>query len=185
MSGSPELKHVAEARRFIGTKEIKGSLHEAKIITLIKSAEKATNQNLSWLFGKDKSGKTAYNDETAWCGSFLAGIFTNVGLGHKIPKDFYRAKAWEASGTKLTKPAYGCVVTFTRDGGGHVGIVVGITKAGYLKVLGGNQSDAVNIADFDPKRVSSYRWVSSGTVPENHRYDLPVLPAGRISTNEA
>lgn len=30
--------------------------------------------------------------------------------------------------TKLDKPAYGCIVTFifTRQGGGHVGFVVGV-----------------------------------------------------------
>lgn len=185
MSDKPELKHVAEARKYVGLKEIKGSKHEAKILQLIKSAEKATKQNLSWLFGKDSKGVTKYNDETAWCGSFLGGVFADVGLGHKIPKDFYRAKDWEKAGTKLDKPAYGCVVTFTRDGGGHVGIVVGKTKAGNLKVLGGNQSDAVNIADFVPSRATAFRWVSAGVVPEQHRYDLPILPAGRISTNEA
>ena len=54
-----------------------------------------------------------------------------------------------------------------------------------LKVLGGNQSNAVTIQDFDPKRVTAYRWVSTGTVAQDHRYDLPVLPAGKISKNEA
>lgn len=185
MSDKPELRHVAVARKYIGTTEIKGSKHNQSIIELIKRAEKATNQNLSWLFGKDTKGQVKYNDEVAWCGSYLGGVFAEVGLGAKIPKEFYRARAWEQAGTKLNKPAYGCVVTFTRDGGGHVGIVVGITKTGYLKVLGGNQSDAVNIADFDPKRATAYRWVSSGTVPLEHRYNLPVLPSGRISTNEA
>lgn len=185
MGASPEFVHVAEARKYVGTKEIKGSKHEAKILKLIKSAEAATKQNLSWLFGKDSKGQTKYNDETAWCGSFLGGVFADSGLGHKIPRDFYRAKDWEKAGTALARPAYGCVVTFTRDGGGHVGIVVGKTAKGMLKVLGGNQSDAVNIMDFDPKRATAYRWVSTGTVPNAHRFELPILPAGRISTNEA
>ena len=180
MSAKPELMHVSRARAYIGEYEIKGAKHNPLIIALWEAAERATKTNVSWLFPGGKK-----NDEVAWCGAFLGGIFGQVGLGHKIPKEFYRAKEWENAGTKLTKPAYGCVVTFTRDGGGHVGIVVGKTSKGMLKVLGGNQSDAVNIADFDPKRVTSYRWVSSGTVPHDHRYDLPVLAAGRISTNEA
>lgn len=174
MSAKPELKHVAVARSYIGMKEIKGVKHEPKILALIVKAFKATGQK-SWI----------NDDETPWCGSFIGGVMAEAGLGSKIPKEFYRAKAWESAGTKLTKPAYGCIVTFTRDGGGHVGIVVGKTASGNLKVLGGNQSDAVNIADFAPSRVTSYRWVSTGTVPNEHRYDLPVLPAGRISTNEA
>lgn len=169
-----ELKHVAAARKYIGTQEIKGVKHNPKILALTVKAFAATGKK-SWI----------HDDETPWCGNFLGGVFAECGLGHKIPKEFYRAKEWESAGTKLTKPAYGCVVTFTRDGGGHVGIVVGVTKSGMLKVLGGNQSDGVNIADFDPKRVTAYRWVSAGTVPTEARYNLPVLAAGRISTNEA
>lgn len=186
MSAKPELKHVALARTYIGVQEIKGPKHEAKIIELIKAAV-TTNpkDDLSWLFGKDSKGIPKYNDEVAWCGSFLGGVFAKVGLGAKIPKAFYQAKAWEKVGTELKKPAYGCVVTFTRNGGGHVGLVVGVTKGGMLKVLGGNQSDGVNIMDFDPKRVSSYRWISEGSAPLAHRYELPVLPTGRISINEA
>lgn len=174
MSDKPELKHVAVARKYIGLREIKGVKHNPTILALTVKAFAAHGKR-SWI----------NDDETPWCGSFLGGVFAEAGLGKKIPKEFYRAREWESAGTKLTRPAYGCVVTFTRDGGGHVGIVVGKTKAGMLKVLGGNQSDAVNIADFDPKRVTSYRWVSSGSVPHEHRYDLPVLAAGRISTNEA
>ena len=167
MSDKPELKHIAIARSYLGLTEIKASNRHPTIDAWAKTLSG------KWLIGQP------------WCGTFCAQVFKEAGLGHKIPKEFFRAKAWENAGTKLDKPAYGCVVTFTRDGGGHVGIVVGKTKAGMLKVLGGNQSDAVNIADFDPKRVTAYRWISSGSAPHEHRYDLPVLPAGRISTNEA
>ena len=167
MGDKPELKHIAIARSYIGLTEIKAS---NKHPTIDAWAETLSGR---WLIGQP------------WCGTFCAQVFKEAGLGHKIPKEFFRAKAWESAGTKLTRPAYGCVATFTRDGGGHVGFVVGKTSKGMLKVLGGNQSNQVNIMDFDPKRVTSYRWVSSGTVPHEHRYDLPVLAAGRISTNEA
>ena len=170
----PELIHVANARKYIGTVEVKGTKHNPKILALTVKAFAATGKK-SWI----------NEDDTPWCGSYLGGVFAESGLGHKIPKEFYRAREWESAGTKLTRPAYGCIVTFTRDGGGHVGIVVGKTKSGMLKVLGGNQADGVNISDFDPKRVTSYRWISSGSVPHDYRYDLPVLAAGRISTNEA
>ena len=174
MSDKPELSPVAVARKYIGLKEIKGVKHNPTILSLTTKAFAATGKK-SWI----------HDDETPWCGSFLGGVFAEAGLGSKIPKEFYRAKEWESAGTKLTRPAYGCVVTFTRDGGGHVGIVVGKTSNGMLKVLGGNQSDGVNIADFNPSRVTAFRWISSGSVPHDHRYALPVLAAGRVSTNEA
>lgn len=167
MSDKPELKHVGIARTYIGLSEI-GSTNKHPTID-----GWATSLSGKWLIGQP------------WCGTFMAQVFKESGLLAKVPKDFYRAKAWEAAGTKLDKPAYGCVVTFTRDGGGHVGLVVGKTKTGMLKVLGGNQSNAVTIQDFDPKRVTAYRWVSAGVVPTEQRYNLPVLAAGKISKNEA
>ena len=175
MSDQPELQHIAVARKLIGVKEI-GSTNKGK--ELKEWLEQLTGTKID-----EKKGHWLYGQP--WCGTFVAQVFKEAGLSHKIPKDFFRAKEWEKAGTKLDKPAYGCVVTFTRDGGGHVGFVVGKTKSGLIKVLGGNQSNAVTIQDFDPKRVTSYRWVSSGSVPNEHRYDLPVLPAGKISTNEA
>lgn len=167
MGALPELGHIAVARKYIGTKEI-GSTNKSPLID-----KWATELSGKWLIGQP------------WCGTFVAQVFKEAGVTNKTPKDFYRAKSWESAGTKLDKPAYGCVVTFTRDGGGHVGFVVGKTKTGMLKVLGGNQSNAVTIQDFDPKRATSYRWVSTGTVPNEHRYDLPILAAGKVSTNEA
>lgn len=167
MSDKPELKHVEIARSYLGLTEIAATNKHPTIDAWAKTLSG------EWLIGQP------------WCGTFMAQVFKEAGLETKIPKDFYRAKAWESVGTKLNAPAYGCIVTFTRDGGGHVGLVVGKTKNGLLKVLGGNQSNAVTIQDFDPKRVTAYRWVSTGTAPLDHRYDLPVLPAGKISTNEA
>jgi hypothetical protein len=37
----------------------------------------------------------------------------------------------------------------TRDGGGHIAIVVGRDQNGNLMCCGGNQSDAVTISAFD------------------------------------
>ena len=97
--------------------------------------------------------------------------------------------------TKLPEPAYGCIVTFTRDGGGHVGFVVGKDKHGNLMVLGGNQSNMVSIAPFQRSRVTGYYWPSTWdaktktraiSAPLASRYDLPLLNSdGRVSTNEA
>lgn len=167
MSDKPELPHVAIARKYIGLSEIGATNKHPTIDAWAKSLSG------KWLIGQP------------WCGTFAAAVLKEAGLANSIPKDFFRASAWSEAGTKLDKPAYGCIVTFTRDGGGHVGFVVGKTASGNLKVLGGNQGDSVCINDFSPSRVTAYRWVSTGSVPNEHRYDLPVLAAGRISTNEA
>ena len=167
MSDKPELTHIDIARKYIGLKEL-GAANKHPTID-------------AW--AKDLSGKWLIGQP--WCGTFCAQVMKEAGLSSKVPKEFFRAKEWEKAGTKLDKPAYGCIVTFTRDGGGHVGFVVGKTKSGMLKVLGGNQSNAVTIQDFNPKRATAYRWVSTGSVPNEHHYDLLVLATGKISTNEA
>ena len=81
------------------------------------------------------------------------------------------SRSYLAFGDALKDPAYGCIVTFSRTGGGHVGFVVGKTESGQLMVLGGNQSDAVNIKAFGTDRVTGYRWPSG--VPVDNR-PLPV-----------
>ena len=50
-------------------------------------------------------------------------------------------------------------------------------------MLGGNQSNAVNIKPFERKRVLGYRW-PDGSEPDN--FALPLVTSdGRVSRNEA
>ena len=78
---------------------------------------------------------------------------------------------------------YGCIVVFTRDGGGHVGFVVGQDKVGSLMVLGGNQGDAVNVKAFPRSRATAYRWPMG--LPADVGAPLPLLASAELSTNEA
>lgn len=157
------------ARAYIGTREIKGKQHSNRIVKWWE-AMKAPFRD----------------DETAWCGAFVGGVLAEEGLSGV--KGGASARAWLKLPVKLDKPAVGCVVVFWRGRpsgwSGHVGFVVGRDRAGNLMVLGGNQSDAVNIKPFSTARVLGYRWPSIWPSPE--RFDLPVLRSdGRVSTNEA
>ena len=133
----PPWVHVA--RKYLGLREIAGAPTEPTI------ARWLSKLNAWW---KD--------DETPWCGTFVAAVMQEV--DYERPKHWYRAKGWLEWGVPLTEPKHGCVVVFERQGGGHVGFVVGRTGAGWLMVLGGNQGNAVTIASFDPSRVLGYRW---------------------------
>lgn len=165
MSNQPELAWVKTARSYIGLREIPGKQHNPKIINWLKNLK-------SWIA----------DDETPWCGTFVAECLRNSNLYY--PAAWYRAKAYLELPVKLTRPAYGCIVVFDRVGGGHVGFVVGKDKFGNLMVLGGNQSNAVNIKPFTTSRVSGYRWPSIHPTPV--RFDLPLLNSdGKVSVNEA
>ncbi|MBL5914650.1 TIGR02594 family protein [Enterobacter asburiae] len=134
-----ELKWIAEARKYIGEREIKGGQHNPLI--------------LQWW--KDIKRGGIKDDETPWCAAYAGAMLERSGVRSTR---FESAKSYLDWGIKLDRPVYGCVVVFTREGGGHVGFVVGKTQVGDLLVLGGNQGDAVNIRAFSASRVSGYRW---------------------------
>lgn len=175
-----ELRWVAKARSYLGLKEIVGAKHNPTVVDMWKLGFNATGQS------HRLKESVWQNDETPWCGAFCAAVLAQSNLSHRIPKSFPLARAWSNVGTKLTKPAYGCIVVFSRGGGGHVGFVVGKDKKGNLMVLGGNQSNQVSIVPFSVSRVLAYRWVGDGTAPSVSRYSLPILASnGKVSTNEA
>ena len=155
MSQLPELKWIAEARKHIGLKEIKGSRHNPTI--------------LSWL---QRLKAWWHEDESAWCGTFVAYCLDMAGV--PFPKHWYRALDYLSYGTKLYKPAYGCVAVKKRKGGGHVCFVVGTTKDGKLACLGGNQNDGVCIAYYDASEFE-FRWYGKSSAPALYRYTLPIL----------
>ena len=160
-----ELPWIAEARKHIGLKEIPGP---------------KTNGIIAGWLAKLKAWWS--DDATPWCGTFAAHCVTEAEL--KPPKEWYRATAWLTLPVSLPRPAYGCVVVFSREGGGHVGFVVGKDQHGNIMVLGGNQGDAVSIKPFPLSRVTGFRWPSA--YPSSGRFSLPVLDSdGKVSANEA
>lgn len=139
------------ARQDIGLREVKGAQTAPKIAR--------------WL---QQLGAWWRDDETPWCGTAVAAWMKACDIDP--PKAWYRAKAWAEWGSKIANPVPGCVVVFEREGGGHVGLVVGQATDGRLMVLGGNQGDTVSIVPFERSRVIAYRW------PAGRKLDGIVLP---------
>lgn len=114
-----------------------------------------------------------------WCSGAACAWMERAGI--RSPRTD-GAKNWLQWGDVIDKPAYGCVVVFTRTGGSHVGFVVGEDKNGNLLVLGGNQGpDSVSVKSFLKSRVSGYRY-PTGYTPN---YVLPIGDATELSKNEA
>lgn len=160
-TGDP--RWLSYARAHMGTKEIAGPKHNSKIVDWFKKAGAA------WF--KD--------DETPWCGAFAAGCMIEAGIEIPAKGEAVRAKAWAAWG-KETPPRVGAVAVFGRDGGGHVGFVVG-ESATNLYILGGNQSNAVNIMPIAKSRLLAFRWPAGLPLSDQR---LPQMSGGTISTNE-
>lgn len=164
-----ETRWIRIARAYIGQREIKGKNHNPLIVKWWKDIKAVFR-----------------DDETSWCGAFVGGVLREAGL--PIVENGAAARSWLKLKVKLDKPAVGCVVVFWRGNvngwSGHVGFVVGRDRHGNLMVLGGNQSDAVNIKPFPLHRVLGYRWPS--VAPDPARYNLPILASdGKVSVNES
>ena len=151
------------AKSFTGLKEVRGPKHSNIII--------------GWL---EKLGAWWRDDETPWCGVFVAYCMKEAKLPY--PKMYMRAKAWSDYGSLLRRDRLttGAILVFDRAGGGHVGFYVG-EDAGYYYVLGGNQSNAVNVMKLGKSRLVASRWPKGEPVLGTPVY----LKGGVVSTNEA
>lgn len=165
------------ARSLIGVRELPGPRHSATIMGWIKA------------LGAGKLGITVKDDETAWCGTFVAHVMDHFGLPlterDRKHKNIVavRAKAWLDWGRALVGPRYGCILIFDREGGGHVGFYVGEDETHY-HVLGGNQGNAVSIVRIAKRRCVGMRWPFGPFLPKQERIRL--TPAGvPASANEA
>jgi uncharacterized protein (TIGR02594 family) len=120
------------------------------------------------------------NDETPWCGFFVAWAMDEAGLPY--PTHWYRAKGWADYGSRLRpeRIAPGAILVFDRKGGGHVGFYVGESENNYY-VLGGNQGNSVNVAPIAKARCVAIRWPKGEPVTAK----IVRMAGGKLSTNEA
>lgn len=121
-----------------------------------------------------------WKDDVPWCGSFIAFIMIKSGEGSV--KNAFRAKAWKKFGTSISHPVLGAIAIKSRQGGGHVGLIVGISQSGKsLYILGGNQNDEVNIKRYPKNVFTNFR------VPLDYKetYTLPIMSGTATVTSEA
>jgi uncharacterized protein (TIGR02594 family) len=159
---------------YIGTKEVPGA-KDNKII-------------IDW--AKEEGGDIAHeytHDSIPWCALFANMTLTKAGLkGTETLWALDFAGNWPS--VKLLGPAVGAFAPMLRDGGGHIGIVVGQDQNSNIMLLGGNQSDAVNIKPFARSRLNKgFWWPKSVPLPKQVGFSsLPIVQSdGRISRNEA
>ena len=123
-------------------------------------------------------------DATAWCGLAMAYAALQAGWDAAPRGNALWARNWLFWGTPAPVAMLGDVLVFSRGMGGHVGVYVGEDRECF-HVLGGNQSDAVNI-----KRIARKRLLGSRRCPWRINQPANVRPislsaTGAVSTNEA
>jgi uncharacterized protein (TIGR02594 family) len=141
MTDNPAL---AKARAYLGLKEFPGA---------------ATNPTIGgWLARLKASWR---DDETSWCGTFVAECHSEAGI--EPVNGWAGARNWINFGSAGRSNARLCRRVLARCAvsgwQGHVGFVVGQGQGGNLMVLGGNQGDAVSRSS---RSIAPAFWVIAG-----------------------
>lgn len=72
-----------------------------------------------------------------WCAGFISYCFKQA--GYNLPY-FLRAKSYLKVGQSVSNPQTGDLIVFSRQGGGHIGIISKVTKD-KIFVIEGNRGD--------------------------------------------
>lgn len=143
VSGEP--KWMLLARQELGVREIVGKEHSDDVLG----------------YFRDAGFPEIDNDETAWCAALVNACLQRAGYtGSKS----LAARSFLTWGKAVSKPYPGCIVVFWRQSPrswqGHVAFYIGETKT-HIKVLGGNQSNQVSIAEYPKSQLLGYRKPST------------------------
>lgn len=99
--------------------------------------------------------------KTAWCVGFINAVLKRAG---KQPLDTLTARGYLNYGVRTKNPSPGDIVVLRNSRGNHAGFYVAtVVKDGrkYVKVLGGNQGNAVKVALYPASSVIQYRTSAS------------------------
>lgn len=167
---------MREALKLHGLKEIRGSKHSEEILDMA-----------AYLGGVIEDFYT--EDEIPWCGLFTGYAIKKANF--EPPKNYsvVRARDYQSWGIPAPEPSFGDILVFWRGKkhgrNGHVGFYVSEDPHAY-HVLGGNQSNEVNIT-----RISKERLIAARRCPWRIQEPYGVKPfrissaRGVLSTNEA
>jgi uncharacterized protein (TIGR02594 family) len=141
-----EPKWYSLAKAEVGTKEAPGY---------------ANNPIVQKYFQDAGAGKLP--DSVPWCAAFVGAMLKRAGIS---PSGYLAARSYLKWGQALNKPRLGAVVVFKRGANpaqGHVAFFDRDNGA-TIRVIGGNQSDAVTAANYPKSRVLGYRWPLGASV---------------------
>jgi uncharacterized protein (TIGR02594 family) len=137
------MTHMTIARSYLGTKEIKGSADNPKIMEMYRTV------GHDWV----------EHDEVAWCAAFVGHCLEKAGFASTRKLNARSYLTWGEKVAGLEQAREGDVVIFTRgtsSATGHVAFFLK-TVGSQVEVLGGNQSDGVTIARYPKSRLLGIR----------------------------
>jgi uncharacterized protein (TIGR02594 family) len=146
------------ARAELGTKELPGAMHNPRVVS----------------YYADAGHPEIRDDETAWCAAFVGAVLKRAGYPFT---GSLTARSYLSYGRKIDRPEPGCIVVFWRGSPsswqGHVAFCVR-DDGGTIRVIGGNQNNAVTEESYPKSQVLGYRMPIG-----------PIAPAATIAQEEA
>ncbi len=181
MTGDPGWLRLARAE--LGQSEIGGpSQHNDVIVGYWRRGGIARRDGTAWEPG---------NDETPWCAAFMGAILSEAGF---TPTHSALARSYENWGEAVLtgEGAYrwasiplGAIVVLNRPGAGtrfgHVAFAIAAAERS-VKLLGGNQNDAVSEDWFPKTRIVAVRWPAGQPAGEYLLWSAAPARASRIRT---
>lgn len=176
LAREPGPKMLIEGLSMYGLQEVKGRGMNPKIVAWADEVAAAVSTPYT------RWAADFYNDDSiAWCALWMAVL--TVRAGRTPPEKYLSAREWLKHGVAVKEAMLGDILVFSRDGGAHVAIYVG-EDDNYYHILGGNQSDAVNIMRKRKSDCIGIRRPAYKQTPFNIR-KIRYGAVGTISTNEA
>jgi uncharacterized protein (TIGR02594 family) len=135
---------MLEARRLIGTSEVRGPVHNSAVVRMWESIKAPFR-----------------DDETPWCAAYVGHCLEAAGRKSTRSAAARSYTNWGYAVGAL-EAAYGSVVVLSRPGNswsGHVGFLTGYDPtAEVMQILGGNQDNKVQFSEYPLKRLVACRW---------------------------
>lgn len=149
-----EITPFKLAQRYVGIREIPGADHHPLIQFWLSLCDG---------FGLDSP------DEIPWCSAFPNGIFWELRMDRSKSA---RARSWLLKGISIpleeAEPGFDLVILKRGpgeqpgpeviDAPAHVGFFAGL-ESGFVRALGGNQSNEINISPFPKEKIIGIRRI--------------------------
>ena len=178
-SGEQVPPWLSVMRTLTGTKEVSGSGDNPVILGMADEIARI------WADEPGMEGIEEYcaqyvHDDIAWCGLTTGYCASEAGYrpAYKPPPADDTARfLWAQSVidddnyVELPSPVLGAFAVMTRSGGGHITLVEEWGDS-WFKGRGGNQSDAINVQEYDTDDVIGWYWPKDAPMPAIPRRDL-------------
>ena len=110
---------------------------------------------------------------TEWCAAFVNAMLAEQGLPGSDSVSEYplMARSFLDWGTSVDQAQVGDIMVFSRGANewqGHVAIYIGTVKRNgvvYYKILGGNQDNSINVAEYPADRLLGIRRIENPLQP--------------------